>query len=217
MSQCLDIRRARDHLHPRRLLFRHRGRHRRLARPADGGANEAAMALIASFGGADEAEQGILERLARKELIMGFGHRVYKRRDPRSPIIKEWARRLGEEARDTEHYAVAERIEAVMRREKRLFPNLDFYSALVYRACGIRRRVYADFCHRPQRRVGGPYHRATARQPAHPAAGRVCRSRAASLRSAPRAAIQGSEHRHARPGSVAGYHRRLRYRSRARQ
>ena len=105
--------------------------------PLHGGANEAAMALIASFGGVDEAEQGILERLARKELIMGFGHRVYKRRDPRSPIIKQWARRLGEEARDTQHYAIAERIEAVMRREKRLFPNLDFYSALVYRACGI--------------------------------------------------------------------------------
>jgi len=105
--------------------------------PLHGGANEAAMALIASFGGADEAEHGILERLARKELIMGFGHRVYKRRDPRSPIIKQWARRLGEEARDTQHYAIAERIEAVMRREKRLFPNLDFYSALVYRACGI--------------------------------------------------------------------------------
>jgi len=105
--------------------------------PLHGGANEAAMALIASFGGVDEAEQGILERLARKELIMGFGHRVYKRRDPRSPIIKQWARRLGEEARDTQLYAIAERIEAVMRREKRLFPNLDFYSALVYRACGI--------------------------------------------------------------------------------
>ncbi len=105
--------------------------------PLHGGANEAAMALIASFADADEAEQGILERLARKELIMGFGHRVYKRRDPRSPIIKQWARRLGEEARDTQLYAIAERIEAVMRREKRLFPNLDFYSALVYRACGI--------------------------------------------------------------------------------
>ncbi len=105
--------------------------------PLHGGANEAAMALIASFGGADEAEQGILERLARKERIMGFGHRVYKQRDPRSPIIKQWARRLGEEARDTELYAIAERIEAVIRREKRLFPNLDFYSALVYRACGI--------------------------------------------------------------------------------
>ncbi|MFH0343914.1 MAG: citrate/2-methylcitrate synthase [Chromatiales bacterium] len=105
--------------------------------PLHGGANEAAMALIASFADADEAEQGILERLARKELIMGFGHRVYKCRDPRSPIIKQWARRLGEEARDTHLYAIAERIEAVMRREKRLFPNLDFYSALVYRACGI--------------------------------------------------------------------------------
>ncbi|MGH8509749.1 MAG: citrate/2-methylcitrate synthase [Gammaproteobacteria bacterium] len=105
--------------------------------PLHGGANEAAMALIASFGSTDEAEHGILERLARKELVMGFGHRVYKQRDPRSPIIKAWARRLAEEARDTRLYTIAERIETVMHREKRLFPNLDFYSALVYRACGV--------------------------------------------------------------------------------
>lgn len=105
--------------------------------PLHGGANEAAMALIESFASADEAEQGILAKLAQKELIMGFGHRVYKKRDPRSPIIKAWAARLAENSANTGLFAIAERIEQVLWREKVLFPNLDFYSALVYHYCGI--------------------------------------------------------------------------------
>lgn len=105
--------------------------------PLHGGANEEAMRLISRFGSADEAEQGLLEMLARKEKIMGFGHRVYKEMDPRSPIIQDWSHKLSEAAGDMLLYQVSERIEKVMLREKRLFPNLDFYSASAYHLCGI--------------------------------------------------------------------------------
>jgi len=70
-------------------------------------------------------------------LIMGFGHRVYKSSDPRSPVIKEWARKLAAASGDTRYFPISERIEAVMWREKKLFPNLDFYSATAYHFCGV--------------------------------------------------------------------------------
>lgn len=105
--------------------------------PLHGGANEEAMALIERFKTPDEAEAGLKEMLVRKELIMGFGHRVYRTSDPRSPVIKEWARKLAAAAGDKLIYPISERIEAVMWQEKKLFPNLDFYSASAYRFCGI--------------------------------------------------------------------------------
>lgn len=106
--------------------------------PLHGGANEAAMALISRFASVDEAEAGILQSLARKDKIMGFGHRVYRHCDPRAEIIKVWARKLASSSKEGQRqFAIAERIEQVMRRERKLFPNLDFYSALVYHQCGI--------------------------------------------------------------------------------
>ena len=105
--------------------------------PLHGGANEAAMELIARFRSPDEAERELLEMLARRELIMGFGHRVYRHGDPRSPVAQHWAQRLAATDEQRRQYAVAQRIEAVMRREKGLFPNLDFYSALLFHNCGI--------------------------------------------------------------------------------
>jgi 2-methylcitrate synthase len=105
--------------------------------PLHGGANEAAMELIDRFSDPDTAERVLLEMLSRKEKIMGFGHRVYKKCDPRSDVIKVWAKRLCDEAGDTRLYPVSERIEQVMRREKKMFPNLDFYSASAYRCLGI--------------------------------------------------------------------------------
>jgi len=105
--------------------------------PLHGGANESAMELLEKFRSPEEAEKTLLEMLGRKELIMGFGHRVYKSADPRSDIIKTWARTLAEPRDGQPLFAVAERVEAVMRREKKMFPNLDFYSAPVYRFLGI--------------------------------------------------------------------------------
>lgn len=102
-----------------------------------GGANEAAIALIEKFSNPDKAEQGILGMLAQKQLIMGFGHRVYTTSDPRSAIIKKLAKQLSDEVGDNSLYHIAERIETVMKREKNLFPNLDFYSAVAYRLSDI--------------------------------------------------------------------------------
>jgi 2-methylcitrate synthase len=105
--------------------------------PLHGGANEAAMALISEFSDPDEAETGILDRLNRKQKIMGFGHRVYRHSDPRSAIIQGWSKTLSQQAGDSQLYPVSERIDEVMRREKGLFPNLDFYSATAFHFLGI--------------------------------------------------------------------------------
>ena len=105
--------------------------------PLHGGANEEAMALIQRFQTPNQAETGLMEMLSRKQLVMGFGHRVYKTSDPRNGVIKQWARKLATASGDTRLYPISERIEAVMWREKKMFPNLDFYSAAAFHFCGI--------------------------------------------------------------------------------
>ena len=102
-----------------------------------GGANEGAMELIDRFKTPDDAEKGVMEALARKEKLLGFGHPVYTVVDPRSDIIKQQARKLSEATGDMRLFNVAERIEKVMMREKKLFPNLDFFAAVAYRMMKI--------------------------------------------------------------------------------
>lgn len=110
--------------------------------PLHGGANEWAMALLERFSSPNEVEKEIRQMLANKQLIMGFGHRVYTTSDPRSAIIKKWAERLSHDHNDGQLFAIAERVEEVMWKEKRLFPNLDFYSALAYHFCGIPTEMF---------------------------------------------------------------------------
>ena len=105
--------------------------------PLHGGANEEAMRLITMFKTPEQAEKGIEEMLADKVKIMGFGHRVYKISDPRSDIIKAWSHKLSIHARDGYLFGISEAIEKVMWDKKKLFPNLDFYSATAYHFCGI--------------------------------------------------------------------------------
>lgn len=106
--------------------------------PLHGGANEKALELILQFKSPEEAEKGIKEMLEKKQLIMGFGHRVYTTSDPRSIIIKNWAKKLSEKAQNGRLlFSIAEIIEKLMWKEKKLFPNLDFYSALAYHFCNI--------------------------------------------------------------------------------
>jgi 2-methylcitrate synthase len=97
-----------------------------------GGANEAAMHLIQRFQTPDEAERELVAMLGRKEKIMGFGHRVYTTSDPRSEVIKRWSRRLADAAGDSVVFPISERVEKVMWDQKKLFPNLDFYSASAF-------------------------------------------------------------------------------------
>ncbi len=105
--------------------------------PLHGGANEAAMELIERFQDAESAHRGTLDALARKEKIMGFGHRVYTTSDPRNKVVKAMSRELALEVGDERLYPVSEAIEKVMWDEKKIFPNLDFYSATAYHFMGI--------------------------------------------------------------------------------
>ena len=105
--------------------------------PLHGGANEAAMELLRKFKTPEDADKGIHEMLATKQLIMGFGHRVYSEADPRNRVIKEWSRKLCHEGGKDDLFAVSETIENIMWEEKKLFPNLDFYSASVYHMMAI--------------------------------------------------------------------------------
>lgn len=105
--------------------------------PLHGGANEAAMALIEKFSTPEEATAGVLGMLERKELIMGFGHRVYTTSDPRNSVNKKISKTLAEEAGDMTLYEVSEAVEKVMWAEKKLFANADFFAASVYHFMGI--------------------------------------------------------------------------------
>ncbi|MEO0250449.1 MAG: 2-methylcitrate synthase [candidate division WOR-3 bacterium] len=110
--------------------------------PLHGGANEAAIYMLQKFSDPDDAERQILEMLGRKEKIMGFGHRVYKVSDPRHPIAKSWAKKLSENAGDMKLYELADRVEQVMWREKKMFPNVDFFGGVLYYMAGIPVQMY---------------------------------------------------------------------------
>lgn len=102
-----------------------------------GGANEAAMELISKFKSAGDAVTGVHEMLARKDLIMGFGHRVYTTSDPRNAVNKKMSKALADDIGNTTLYPVSEAIEKVMWDEKKLFANADFFAASVYHFMGI--------------------------------------------------------------------------------
>ncbi len=110
--------------------------------PLHGGANEAAMEMISQWQTPDEAESGIMEMLARKEKIMGFGHAVYRECDPRNAIIKDWSEKLARQVGDERLYPVSLRCEEVMWREKRLFCNADFFHASAYHFMGIPTKLF---------------------------------------------------------------------------
>ena len=102
-----------------------------------GGANEAAMELIAQYDTPEAATEGIYEKLASKALIMGFGHRVYTTSDPRNSVNKKMSKALADDVGNTVVYPVSEAIEKVMWDEKKLFANADFFAASVYHFMGI--------------------------------------------------------------------------------
>jgi len=105
--------------------------------PLHGGANEAAMELLEKFERPEDAARGVEQMLARKEKVMGFGHAVYKQRDPRNAILKRWSERLSKDASDAHLFAISEAVEKLMWDQKKLFPNADFYCATAYHFAGV--------------------------------------------------------------------------------
>jgi citrate synthase len=108
-----------------------------LSGPLHGGANTAVMKMLLEIGDVENAEPYLMNALANKKKIMGFGHRVYRTEDPRATHLRQFSKEMGERTGEMKWYEISRKLEEVMMREKKLYPNVDFYSASTYYMMGI--------------------------------------------------------------------------------
>ena len=157
--------------------------------PLHGGANADVMRLLLEIGQdapLEKAEEVVRAKLARKEKIPGFGHRVYHTEDPRATHLRQMSRDLGQRAGEPMWFEMSQRIEALVKAEKKLNPNVDFYSASTYHALGIDdRSVHADLRGQPRVGLDGARARAVREQPPDPPARRIHRARIPAARIMP--------------------------------
>ena len=110
--------------------------------PLHGGANEKAIEMLLAIGDESKAEAWLRETLAQKKKVMGFGHRVYKKQDSRAPIMRELARKTAERVGDKTLFPLSIKLEELVKREKKLFPNVDYHGAVFYYLIGLEPMIY---------------------------------------------------------------------------
>ena len=126
--------------------------------PLHGGANQRVMEMLEKIGTPDKAEAFVREQLAAKKKVMGFGHRVYTTFDPRAAVLKQKSKELSAKIGPAKWYEMSEIVEKIMNNEKKINPNLDFYSATVFRLWGIQRDCIPSHI-LPSSRVVGCFYR----------------------------------------------------------
>jgi len=149
-----------------------------------GSANAAVLRVLERFESPDKAESAVIEMLAQKKRIPGFGQRAYAKADPRNAINRDWAKKLSGEYGSHKLYDIAERVEGTLMCERGMFANLDYYTALIYKSCGLPITLYPPMFLLARVWPRRPHRGAAHKQPHYPPEFAVCRPGCAHVRAA---------------------------------